>query len=253
MVVCHFCTCSLLAEIKTEKRRIMYSVGEIISTFRKKKGISQPELAAILRQHGYDLTNKAISKWETNSSEPSVTIFMLLCKILNITDIYEAYYGTNPNNALSGLNEEGKKKAFEYIDLLIGSVKYTKKEAVIAHKRIIRLFDIPASAGTGSFLDDDHFMEIEVGSEVPETADFGIRISGDSMEPRFVNGQIVWVRRQEDLANGETGIFFLNGNAYCKILRDNENGLFLISLNDKYIPIPICENDTFKIFGKIIG
>lgn len=57
---------------------------------------------------------------------------------------------------------------------------------------------------------------IEVGEEVPDNADFGIRISGDSMEPQFVNGQIVWVHQQNNLETNEIGIFFLDGNAYCK-------------------------------------
>lgn len=61
---------------------------------------------------------------------------------------------------------------------------------------------LPVSAGTGQFLDDDAYDEIEVGSEVPETADFGVTISGDSMHPRFINGQTVWVHEQEELSEG---------------------------------------------------
>ena len=37
---------------------------------------------------------------------------------------------------------------------------------------------MPVSAGTGQFLDNDSYEEVEVGAEVPETADFGVRISG---------------------------------------------------------------------------
>lgn len=140
----------------------------------------------------------------------------------------------------------------EYIDLLAASGRY-KNTTIIPLKRKIRLFDIPASAGTGNFLDDDSFGEIEVGEEVPANADFGIRLTGDSMEPRFTDKQIVWIHQQENLNNGEIGIFFVDGNAYCKKLQDDEKGLFLISLNKKYDPIPITEDITFRIFGKVIG
>ena len=115
------------------------------------------------------------------------------------------------------------------------------------------MFDIPASAGIGNFLDGDNFTEIEVGEEVPETADFGIRISGDSMEPRFVNGQIVWVEQTQQVSDGEIGIFFLDGNAYCKKLQDTTDSISLISLNPKYAPITITENSSFHIFGRVIG
>lgn len=124
---------------------------------------------------------------------------------------------------------------------------------IIPFRRKIHLFDIPASAGVGNFLDGDNFTEVEVGEEVPATADFGIRISGDSMEPRFVNGQIVWVQKQDTLNSGEIGIFFLDGNAYCKKLQDDEKGLYLIFLNSTYEPIAINENQIFKIFGKVVG
>ena len=233
----------------------MYSIGAIISTYRKKKKMSQPQLAAELAKTGHEVSYKAISKWETNSNEPNVTMFMQLCKILGITNVYEDYFGTNPDDPLSQLNEEGKAKVYEYAELLIGSGKYKKKEeaAIIPFPRRIRLYDIPVSAGTGNFLDEADFETIEVGQEVPESADFGVRITGDSMEPRFIDGQIVWVHKQDTLQNGEIGIFFLDQCAYIKKLQDEEDRLSLISLNSKYKPIPIGTNNTFKIFGKVVG
>lgn len=206
----------------------------------------------ILMKNGFKASNKAVSSWEKDTTEPSASLLLFLCKLLGITDIYGEYYGINPSNPMSGLNEEGKEKALDYIQLLVDSGKF-QNATIIPFRRKIRLFDIPASAGTGNFLDGDNFTEVEVGEEVPATADFGIRISGDSMEPRFVNGQIVWVQKQDTLNNGEIGIFFLEGNAYCKKLQDDEQGLFLISLNSKYEPITVTENQTFKIFGKVVG
>ena len=43
----------------------MRSIGSIIAENRKKKGLSQPELAELLSQQGINITAKAISKWET--------------------------------------------------------------------------------------------------------------------------------------------------------------------------------------------
>lgn len=232
----------------------MRSIGEIIASYRKKMGISQVELSNMLRIHGCNLTNKAVSAWEKNVAEPGSSVLLLLCRLLNITDIYGEYYGDNSANPMSALNEEGKAKAMEYIELLRDSGKYTPARAVmIPFRRSIKLFDIPASAGTGSFLDGENYTVLEVGEEVPSEADFGIRISGDSMTPRFINGQIVWVHQQETLAAGEIGIFCLDGNAYCKKLKDDEDGLFLISLNTRYEPIPVTENNSFKVFGKVVG
>ena len=230
----------------------MKNLGEIISTYRKKNHLSQMVLSSILIKNGFQIGNKAISNWEKCKAEPSASVLLFLCKLLGITDICGEYYGIKPDNPFSQLNTEGKDKALDYIQLLVASGKY-QTATIIPFRRTIRLFDIPASAGVGNFLDGDNFSEIEVGEEVPDTADFGIRISGDSMEPRFVNGQIVWVQKQDVLTNGDIGIFFLDGNAYCKKLQDDEKGLFLISLNSTYEPIAVTDSQTFKIFGKVVG
>ena len=90
-------------------------------------------------------------------------------------------------------------------------------------------------------------------SILPEDTTFGVRISGDSMEPEFHDGQIAWVLQQESVANGEIGIFALNGEAYIKKLQNDKEGIFLISLNEKYAPIKVSENDRLDIFGKVLG
>ena len=73
------------------------------------------------------------------------------------------------------------------------------------------------------------------------------------MEPEFHDGQIAWVLQQESVANGEIGILALNGEAYIKKLKDDKDGIFLISLNEKYEPIRVSENDRLDIFGKVLG
>lgn len=216
-------------------------------------GYSQPALAAELEKEGISLSYKTISSWEKNGSEPSVTTFLTLCKILKISDVYEDYFGLNPGNPMSQLNEEGKSKVLEYMNLLIQSKQYMKETSVIPFvPRNLKLFTTMVSAGTGNFLDGTDFEMIEVGDEVPESADFGVRITGDSMEPKYINHQIVWVHQQDYLLHGEIGIFCFNGDAFCKKLQDDEDGLFLISLNKKYPPRPVGENDSLTIFGKVV-
>ncbi|MFI3214628.1 MAG: S24 family peptidase, partial [Eubacteriales bacterium] len=72
-------------------------------------------------------------------------------------------------------------------------------------------------------------------------------------EPKYINQQIIWVHQQDTLQNGEIGIFCLNGDAFCKKLQDDSEGLFLISLNKKYPPRAVDETDLLTIFGKVVG
>ena len=233
----------------------MRNIGEIISSNRKKMKLSQPMLAELLQQEGLTLTVKAISKWETNATEPSIATFLTVCKVLSITNIYEAYFGENPADPLSSLNEEGKEKALDYIELLHDSGKYEKQICkVIPFCRVIDIYENAVSAGTGNFLVDGSKETIQLTKDIiPETASYGVKISGDSMEPEFQNGQIAWVLKQESVENGEIGIFVLNGDAYIKKLQDDKDGVFLISLNEKYPPIPVKEHDRFDILGKVVG
>ena len=83
--------------------------------------------------------------------------------------------------------------------------------------------------------------------------DFGVRISGNSMEPQYLDKQIIWIQQTENLTDGEIGIFLLNGNAYCKKYQNNSKGTALISLNPAYAPMPIRETDDFICFGRVLN
>lgn len=233
----------------------MHSIGQIISENRKKLGLSQEDLAIKLQAKGFNLTRKAVSKWEQNATEPGISLFLSMCQILQIEDIYEAYFGSNPYNLFDGLNEEGKLKALDYISLLHDSGKYEKHVCqIISFRRTITVYENAVSAGTGNFLEDGPCRTLNIDEALlPENTSFGVKISGDSMEPEFHDGDIAWVIKQETVENGEIGIFSLNGDAYIKKLREDKDGIFLVSLNKKYAPIRVSENDRFDVFGKVVG
>ncbi len=195
-----------------------------------------------------------ISHWEKDTSIPSAKQFLALCEFYNITNMYELFIGENKADPLSRLNEEGKAKVYEYANLLVKSGLYEiRKEDAASLRRFLKKFHLKASAGTGQYLDSDSYDEIEVGDEVSSLADFGITLAGNSMEPQFVNGQTVWVHRQETLNRGEIGVFYYNGDAYCKKYAEKDGKAVLISLNSGYDPIEVDPGLGFKIFGKVVG
>ncbi len=229
-------------------------LGSILASHRKEMKMSQHDLAEQLANYGVNVSNAAISAWEKDTSVPNANQFLALCKILGITDIYNEFIGFNPNDVMAKLNDEGKEKVLEYIGLLLLSEQYQKKEAtIIPFRRKIKWSLLASSAGTGEFLDDENFEIIEVGEEVPEEADFGLALNGDSMEPRYHDKQAVWVQKTDVLSNGEIGIFYLDGMAYCKQLKQDKDGIFLVSLNSKYQPISITTESNFKVFGRVLN
>lgn len=110
--------------------------------------------------------------------------------------------------------------------------------------------DLPVSAGTGVYLHDDYAEQIRVPAN-NETlrANYALKVAGDSMEPRFYNGDIVLVETQPSVEIGEVGIFIYEGEAYIKEF----GGDRLISLNPKYEDIKITDPNSFYCKGRVFS
>lgn len=229
----------------------MEKISEVLCRRRHEKGISQIELAKLMRREGVDITNQAICKWENASTVPNAEQFLALCRILEIEDI-RGEFSDGEDGIFAGLNAEGRKKALEHVHLLRASGLYeTKPEPVVVLRRL-PLYSLAVSAGTGQFLDGEDYEMVECGIEVPEGSNFGVRVAGDSMEPEFHNGQTVWVRQQRSLMTGDIGIFLYDGSAYLKQLVAKKNTMALHSLNPAYSDIIISPELPLRVLGKVL-
>lgn len=120
----------------------------------------------------------------------------------------------------------------------------------------IRLYKIPASAGTGTLITEYVPYEIKkvdlTIAPQARKADFALYIRGDSMEPNYYDGDIVFVKEQPYINNGQIGIFIYDNETYIKKYSVQEDGIYLVSLNINYKPIKIDENICFKICGLVL-
>lgn len=106
------------------------------------------------------------------------------------------------------------------------------------------------SAGTGTYITEECMEKIRVKfNKQTARADFCVTVSGDSMEPKFHNGDVLLVHEQPDIERGEFGIFVINDEGYVKRRGDKE----LISLNPDYENIPFHPDDDILCGGKVIG
>ncbi len=114
----------------------------------------------------------------------------------------------------------------------------------------INYYDMPSSAGTGSFLDHTHYEKVQI-KRTPEAeqADFAIPIVGNSMEPDFHSGDVVLVKSCPYVNIGEIGIFVLDGDAFIK----QYDGDKLVSLNEEYPPLMLSKFETAVCLGRVIG
>ena len=150
---------------------------------------------------------------------------------------------------LRRLDDHGRFVTLQLLDAECARLQAAQRQP--ERNKIIPLYMTPAAAGYASPALGDDYEDYEVAAD--SEADFAVRIAGDSMEPRFVNGQTVWVKAAQDANNGDIVLCTLNDQSYCKKLRKDENGIALISLNKKYAPIPVREEDEFRIAGIVVG
>ncbi|CAM2864378.1 helix-turn-helix domain-containing protein [Mammaliicoccus fleurettii] len=86
--------------------------------------------------------------------------------------------------------------------------------------------------------------------------EFGLCVSGDSMDKLFQDGDIVVVEKDAIVENGQLGVVMINGyNATVKRVRYNDNQIILIpeSNNPQHYPQVYGKNDEVKIVGRVVA
>ena len=141
-----------------------------------------------------------------------------------------------------------------YLNCSVDDIALDPKEA---HRK--RSFSIPVYARVGAGPPLEASEEIIDREEISERmaslgSFYGLRISGDSMEPRIVRGDVVIVRKQDTADDGDIVIAIVNQNdAVCKRLKKYKGGIALVSNNPMYEPMYFTITDTQDIPVRIIG
>ena len=195
------------------------SFGARLAAARRAAGYNQTEVAKYITEAGFPVRTQAVSKWERGTTLPSARQLVELCRLYHIRDVVAAFAPTEERRAV----------------------------------RTLPLYRLAVSAGTGELLDGADYDTVEVGDEVSPNADFGVRIAGDSMEPRFHDGQTVWVHQQPTLTPGEIGVFLYDGSAYLKQLRRDGGRVWLHSLNPAYHDLEISDAFPLRVLGKAVS
>lgn len=238
------------------------SFGTRLRERREALGLKQSELGKLL-----GVTGSAIGNYENGISSPKADILYQVFDVLKCDANYlfqdemrelQADDFTVPEIKLvkkyRSLDSYGK----DMVDTVLNkehsrclSQAELTEEVIPFGSRSVAMYDLPVSAGTGVFLQDDKYEFIDIPASGPlAKASFALRVSGDSMEPNYYDGDIVAIQKADAVDPGEIGIFVVNGGGYMK--RYGGNG-HLISLNRTYPDIIISDDDCFKILGRVLG
>lgn len=239
-------------------------IGDILKDLRKSKGLTIAESAKI-----FGVATRTYSSYEAGEREPNISLINQFADYYGVTADYLLGREQKPEPYYHEGLEDGLKEIYQKLPrdvranilqaMLDAVLSYQQQEQGLPDQEtmqeicrtvLLQYYADSASAGTGEPLSDDPAEEIEV-LETPEAlaANCVIRISGDSMEPTFSDGDLVLVKHQETVEIGEIGVFTVNGEGYIKELGIN----CLISHNDKYDSIPLRDTDSIRCTGHVLG
>lgn len=98
-------------------------------------------------------------------------------------------------------------------------------------------------------------QNIEGYADVPDgvTADFALKCKGDSMTPTFNDGDLVLIRQQPGVENGQIAAIGVNDEATLKRFYLQQNGVLCVSDNPQYAPLYFTDEDAPIIYGLAVG
>ena len=223
-----------------------------LKNLRKAKGTTQADVAEAL-----GIKESAYSNYEKDLREPNAVVLKAMSKYFGVTidyllDCHTGFVASRSEQEhikkYRTLDPYGKKAVTSVLDIEFERCTYIpepNREELIE----VSINYAPVSAGLGDELEDYEQWEKASVPLTPESrkADFILVVDGDSMEPKFHNGDYILVRKQPAVDIGQIGIFGVDGKGYVK----KYGGDKLISLNKKYYDIPL--NEDSRCFGLVLG
>ncbi len=102
---------------------------------------------------------------------------------------------------------------------------------------------------------EDIIDQEEITAEMAETGEFiALKVKGSSMEPRIMNGDVVIIKRQSTIENGEIAAVLVNGNdVTLKQVKKEDNGLWLIPFNSAFPHLFYSKKECAELPVRILG
>ena len=253
-----------------------------LEVLRKEKGLNMKEAATAMR-----IPYTTYVSYEKGDREPNSEMLIRLAEFYNTTIDYllgrsdkshmeDTDFLSNISivKKASPLSDEAVKLAQDYDNLdvwgrqavreladtelerMADEARFMEESTPEEEPRVINLYLEPSAAGIATPTFGVDFEPYTLQKDDPKGASFAERIQGDSMEPYFPDGSIVFVNH-DAMADGDIGIFCVDGGTVCKQYhRDPLGMVYLFSLNrkceDADVCIPPSSNRSLICQGRVI-
>ena len=196
--------------------------GERLKQLRKEHHLTQKRLADILF-----IDQTSISYWENNKTKPDFQRQQMLAD----------YFGISLDNLMGRDVSEDSNASSKYVKIpVLGNVQ----------------------AGIPTEAIEDIIDYEEIPREMAMRGDyFGLKIRGESMSPRMLEDDVIIVRKQSDVDNGDIAVVLVNGDdATVKKIRKSAAGVELVPLNPAF-NVMFYSNEEIEtlpvvVIGKVV-
>jgi repressor LexA len=188
------------------------------------KGVTQADIALATA-----CSSATVSDWFNGKKYPRPNRMQ---RIADTLGVYISDLIKSDNEPLSTLSTKKTGVLIPVLGRVQAGIPVEAVEEVLDYEEIT-----PQMAATGEF--------------------FALRIRGQSMEPRMLDGDVVIVRQQNDINSGEVGVFLVNGDeATVKKARKQDDGILLIPYNSDFDSM-FYSNDAIeqlpvRVIGKVV-
>jgi repressor LexA len=212
------------------------SIGARIRACREQMDMTQEQTLTVLRERtGAAVARETLSKWENDRQRPSAAALGDLAQVFGVSADYLIF-----GRVISGESEEEDFESLGFLPI---------------HTRRIPLLG-QIACGEPSFAEPEFDSYVLTGSAVG--ADFALRAKGESMiGARIYDGDLVFVRRQFDVRDGEIAVVMIDDEATLKrVYKFSDGTCELRAENPKYPPLRIGganETRSVRVIGKAVA
>lgn len=216
-------------------------IGSKIRYYRELKNLTQDELAEQL-----GTTRQSISRYETGERKANQDILFELADIfkISINKFFPSVENVSSIEIIyNQLEPPRQAKVYNFAERQLEEQKEKK----------VHLYG-KAAANPQELSYGDTIYDETIETNVPKNADCALVVQGESMEPEYKNGEIVFYKSQPVVENGEMAIVEINGDGVTlkKVYFNyDEDKVILRSLNNKYADREL-NPDQVKILGKVV-
>lgn len=195
------------------------SIGENIKKFRKAARITQKELARRINK-----SYSSVQKYELDLANPSLDVIRDIAVVCGV-DSWE----------------------------IIGFNTVDMEKPVAGLEPLPKMNRVPllGSIACGSPITAEENVEDFISAPDDLNCNFALQCKGDSMSPRVMDGDLVYIRQQPDVEDGQIAAVVIDGEATLKHVYHIEGGIQLVSDNPNYRPLTYTSENCNDL--RIVG